>query len=71
MDVGRDAPSDTDNGESFSGEEGVHRAQKFMLCSFAHFACSPLLQAFLHKEEMCNVASTCCTSVGNGLKFVP
>ena len=27
----------------------------FMLCSFAHHACSPLLQGFLH-EELCTVA---------------
>ena len=31
--------------------------ENFMLCSFAHFACSPILQAFLHEEEMCKVAS--------------
>ena len=24
-----------------------------------HFACSPVLQAFLHEEEMCKVALTC------------
>ena len=28
-------------------------------CSFAHHACSPLLQGFLHEEELCDVALTC------------
>ena len=31
----------------------------FMLCSFGHHACSPLLQEFLHEEELCKVAQTC------------
>ena len=30
--------------------------ENFMLCSFLHFACSPVLQAFLHEDEMCKVA---------------
>ena len=49
-----------EDGESFSGEDDEeHNVENFMLCSFAHFACSPILQAFVHEEEMCEVALTC------------
>ena len=30
-----------------------------MLCSFAHHACSPLLQGFLHEEALCKVPLLC------------
>ena len=40
-------------------EEGKHNVENFVLCSFAHHARSPLLQGFLHEEEICNVAPTC------------
>ena len=50
---GRDAPSDTEDGESFSGQDEEHNVENFMLSSFAHFACSPMLQAFLDEEEQC------------------
>ena len=58
VDVVRDTSSDTEDGESFSGEDEEQNVENFMLCSFAHFACSPFLQAFLHEEEMCKVALT-------------
>ena len=45
--------------ESFSGEGEEHQVENFTLCSFAHFACSPILQAFLNEEEMCKVALAC------------
>ena len=32
-----------------SDEEGEHTVENVMLCSFAHRACSPLLQGFLHQ----------------------
>ena len=32
--------------------------EKFMLCSFAHHACSALLQGFSHEEELCKVTET-------------
>ena len=35
-----------------------------MLCSSAHFACSSLMEAFLHEEEMCKVALACQFFVG-------
>ena len=50
--------SDTENGGSFSDEDGEHNVENFILCFFAHLACSPLLQAFL-QEEMSKVALTC------------
>ena len=34
-----------------SDEEGEHNVENIMLCSFAHHACSPLLQGFSHEEE--------------------
>ena len=49
--------SDTEDGKSFSDEDGEHNVENFMLSSFAHQACSPLLQGFLH--ELCWVALTC------------
>ena len=33
-------------------EEGEHTVEKFMPCSFARHACSPLLQRFLHEEDL-------------------
>ena len=44
-----------------SEEEGEHNLENFLLCSFAHPACSPVLQGFQvqHEEEMCRVALTC------------
>ena len=42
-----------------SDEEGEHNVVNIMLCSFAHHACSPLLQRFLHDEEQCKAALTC------------
>ena len=46
---------------TFSSDEegGEHNVEHFLLCSFAHPACSPLLQGFLHEEELCKVALTC------------
>ena len=35
VDFGRNASSDTEDGESFSGEDEEHNAENFMLCSFA------------------------------------
>ena len=43
----------------FSSEEGEHNVKNFLLCSSAHPACSPLLQGFLHEEELYKVALTC------------
>ena len=40
-------------------EEGEHNVENFMLCSFAHHACSLLLQGSLHEEELGKVALTC------------
>ena len=51
--------SDNEN-DLFSPDEfGEHTVENFLLCSFAHHACSPLLQGFPHDEELCNVALTC------------
>ena len=33
-----------------SDEEGEHNVENFMLCSFAHHVCSPLLQSFLTRR---------------------
>ena len=33
----RDTSSDTEDGESFSGEDEEHTVENFMWCSFAHF----------------------------------
>ena len=49
-------PSDDENDRLSSDEEGEHNAENFS--SFAHPASSPLLQGFLHKEELCQVALT-------------
>ena len=43
--------SEDEDGLFSSGEEGGHLA----LFSFAHPACSPFLQGFLHEEELCKV----------------
>ena len=37
----------------------VSNVENLVLCSLAHHACSPLLQGFLHEEELCKVALTC------------
>ena len=42
-----------------SKEEGEHNVEKFMLCSFAHHACSPLLQESLHELKLCKESLTC------------
>ena len=42
-----------------SDEKGEHNVEHIMLCSFAHHACSRLVQGFLYKEELCKVALTC------------
>ena len=34
----------------FADEEGEHNVENFMLCSFVHHACNPLLQGFLHHD---------------------
>ena len=43
--------SEDEGGLFSSGVEGGHLA----LFSFAHPACSPFLQGFLHEEELCKV----------------
>ena len=40
-------------------EEDEHNVENLLLCSFAHPACIPLLQGFLHEEGLFNVALTC------------
>ena len=50
--------SDDENDLLSSDEEGELNVENFMLCSFAHPTCSPLLQGFLHEEELCKVALT-------------
>ena len=45
----------TEDGMSSSEEEGEHNVENFMLCSFAHHACSPHLQESLIEEELCEV----------------
>ena len=40
---------DDEDGMSSSQEEGEHNVEKFLLCSFVHHACSPLLQESLHE----------------------
>ena len=42
-----------------SDEEGDYFVENFMLCSFAHHVCCPLLQGFLHEEKPCKVALAC------------
>ena len=44
---------------SSSEEEGDHNVENLMLCSFAHHACSSLLQESSHEVELCKVAPTC------------
>ena len=44
--------SDTEDGRSFSDEDGVHNVENFVPCSFAHHACSPLLQRCSHEEAV-------------------
>ena len=33
--------------------------ENFGFCSFAHHACSPFMQGFLHEEELCRMVTTC------------
>ena len=40
-----------------SDVEGGHNVENIMLCSFEHHGCSPLLQGFLHDEELCKSGS--------------
>ena len=56
--------SDAEDDLLSSDEEGEHNVENFMVCSFAHHACSPLLQGFLHEKELNNVVLTCPCSVG-------
>ena len=51
--------SDDVNDLFSSDEEGEHNVENFLLFSFAHPACSPLSQGFLHEDELCKVALTC------------
>ena len=51
--------SDDEDGRSFTDEEGEHKVENFMLCSFAQHACSPLLQEFFDEEELVEVAFMC------------
>ena len=46
--------TDGENDLLSSAEEGEHNVE-IMLCSFAHLACSPLLQGFPHEEELCGM----------------
>ena len=59
VDLERVISSDTADGESLSGEDGEHRVERLVLCSLVNCKCSPLLQGFLHEEELCLVALTC------------
>ena len=51
--------SDAEDGLFPSEEEGEHNVENFVLCSFARHACSPLLEGFVHEEDLCKVALTC------------
>ena len=42
-----------------SDEEGEHNVENFLMFSLAHPSCSPLMQGFLHEDELCKVALTC------------
>ena len=42
--------------ENASENRDVHNVEKCVHCSFAHHACSPLLQGGLQEEELCEVA---------------
>ena len=44
---------------SSSDEEGEHTLENIMLCSFAHHACRPFLQGFIHEAKLWKVALTC------------
>ena len=45
--------------ETDSDADGGHNVENVVLCSFAHHACSPLLEGNLQAKELCNVALTC------------
>ena len=45
--------------ETASETDDVHNVNNFVMCSFAHRTCSPLLQGNLQEEEVCKVALTC------------
>ena len=51
--------SGNEDDQLFSDDEGEHNVENIMLCSFAHHACSPLLQGFFYEGELCKVALTC------------
>ena len=51
---------DTSWSHGSASENGdVHTVENFVLCSFAHHVCSPLLQGDLREEELCKVTLTC------------
>ena len=58
MDFERNTARDAEDRESFSDEDDEHSVENFMLCSSVHLACSPILEAFVHEEELCKVALT-------------
>ena len=47
---GRDAPSDTEDGESFSGDNEEYNMENFMLCPCAHFRTQPALAGRLARR---------------------
>ena len=55
--------SDAEDGLFSSDEEGEHNVENFMPCSFAHHACSSILQGFSHEEVLCKVDLTCHASL--------
>ena len=55
--------SDDEHDLFSSDEEGARNVENFLLCSFAHPACSPSMQGFLLEEELCKVALVCHFSV--------
>ena len=48
--------SDAEDGIFPFDEDGEHSVEHFMLCSYAHHTCSPLL--LLHEEDLCKVGLT-------------
>ena len=47
------------DGSASEKMEDVHNVENFVLCSFAHHVCRPLLQGGVQEEELCSVALTC------------